>query len=125
MAIDVTTQFADQLGHGVDIATAAARRERGLSLGHQACGHDRQRGVLAAADFDFAFEAMPAVNRKLSISARPWAGKTVGARLFLKARNVPVKKCPLPPVKPFGLSATPLADDQYQYWPRNQSRLSA
>ena len=38
--------------------------ERAFSLGHEARRHDRQRGILAAADFDCPLKATPAVDEK-------------------------------------------------------------
>ena len=52
MAIDVAAQLADELGHRIDVAKARDALEGGFALGHEARGHDRQRAVLAAADFD-------------------------------------------------------------------------
>ena len=64
VAVDVAAELAEQLGHRVDVGEAGDAFEGGLPVGQQAGGHDRQRAVLGAGDFDFAFEACSAADEK-------------------------------------------------------------
>ncbi len=64
MTVNMASQFTDELGHRIDVAEPRNAMQSGLSVGKQACRDDRQRAVLAAADFDFAFESSSATNEK-------------------------------------------------------------
>src|SRR5206468_443760 len=73
VAVDARPELPEQLDHRVDVGEARDPAQGALALGHQAGGKDRQRRVLAAADFDFAFESGSAPDSKAVHRARPWA----------------------------------------------------
>ena len=64
VAVERDAQLAEEPDHRVDVGQARHALERGLALGDEARGQDRQRAVLAAADLDFAFESVPAPDEK-------------------------------------------------------------
>ena len=68
-----------------------------------------------------AFESMPAADEK-AVHLCP----SLGRKNALLPRYFPKPETSRQdvPEKPFGLSASPLADHQYQYWPRTPGRLS-
>jgi len=100
MPVDMTTQIPQQLAHRVDVGKPRHPSQRRLPLRHQARGHDRQRAVFAPADLDFALETLPTIENKTIHLALPWPqGPKWSARANI-ARAF------------FGLSASPLADDQ-------------
>ena len=57
MPVDMAAQFADEFGHRIDVAEARDAMQGHLLAGHQRSGNDGQRAILAAADFNFAFES--------------------------------------------------------------------
>ena len=63
-AVDLDAEIKQQPGHHLDVADARHVGERALVLGQQACGQQRQRGVLVAFHRHAAAETMAAFNQE-------------------------------------------------------------
>src|SRR5205085_2456740 len=102
VAIDVAAKLTDELVHRVDVRKARHALERGFALGHEGGRDDRQRGILAAGDLDFAFETISAPYDEGIHCARPWVFQT--RKVCRRHQNRLTRRQGRPPVRSIGQS---------------------